>query len=391
MRVFHLALVLGAAAVVTAAAAPPAAADTGASTVTVCSSCTVRTVQEGLTRLAAGGTLRVEAGHYAGPFVVARSAHLVGVGNPLLDGGENGTVVRINAPDSSISGFVVRGSGENPDTEDSGISVRAPRVSVLDNRVEDVLFGIYAKDADGADITGNTVGGKDDLSLGEKGDGIRVFNSPNTAVTDNTAQGVRDNLMWFSDHCTVSGNHLVGSRYGLHFMWSDDCTVTDNVSTGNTVGCYFMYSHGVTLTHNNFSDNRDNTGMGLGIHDGDNVIGNDNVLVGNRIGLDLFDSPTTLGVVNHFSGNVVGYNDVGLALETPSRGNVFSGNDFLDNVQQVEGDGQHFFATIVSAQFEGKRLIARHQLVYAALGDRMKAEIHALSMKTLTPAEYQAQ
>ncbi|VVE19293.1 BolA family protein [Pandoraea terrigena] len=57
----------------------------------------------------------------------------------------------------------------------------------------------------------------------------------------------------------------------------------------------------------------------------------------------------------------------------------------------VEGDGQHFFATIVSEQFAGKRLIARHQLVYAALGDRMKAEIHALSMKTLTPAEYQAQ
>lgn len=57
----------------------------------------------------------------------------------------------------------------------------------------------------------------------------------------------------------------------------------------------------------------------------------------------------------------------------------------------VEGDGQHFFATIVSAQFEGRRLIQRHQLVYGALGDRMKAEIHALSMKTLTPAEYQAQ
>jgi acid stress-induced BolA-like protein IbaG/YrbA len=56
----------------------------------------------------------------------------------------------------------------------------------------------------------------------------------------------------------------------------------------------------------------------------------------------------------------------------------------------VEGDGQHFFATIVSTAFEGKRLIARHQLVYAALGERMKAEIHALSMKTLTPAEWQA-
>ncbi len=54
----------------------------------------------------------------------------------------------------------------------------------------------------------------------------------------------------------------------------------------------------------------------------------------------------------------------------------------------VEGDGQHFFATIVSPEFEGLRLVQRHQKVYAALGDRMKAEIHALSFKALTPAEY---
>ncbi|MBY0574253.1 MAG: BolA family transcriptional regulator [Undibacterium sp.] len=54
----------------------------------------------------------------------------------------------------------------------------------------------------------------------------------------------------------------------------------------------------------------------------------------------------------------------------------------------VEGDGQHFTAVIVSSAFEGKRLIARHQLVYAALGDRMREEIHALSMKTLTPEEF---
>jgi acid stress-induced BolA-like protein IbaG/YrbA len=56
---------------------------------------------------------------------------------------------------------------------------------------------------------------------------------------------------------------------------------------------------------------------------------------------------------------------------------------------EVEGDGQHFSALIVSSAFAGKRLIQRHQLVYAALGDRMREEIHALSMKTLTPEEYQ--
>ncbi|OYV48115.1 MAG: BolA family transcriptional regulator [Candidimonas sp.] len=56
----------------------------------------------------------------------------------------------------------------------------------------------------------------------------------------------------------------------------------------------------------------------------------------------------------------------------------------------VNGDGAHFEAIIVSTAFEGKRLIARHQAVYAALGERMKAEIHALSMRTLTPDEYKA-
>ncbi len=53
----------------------------------------------------------------------------------------------------------------------------------------------------------------------------------------------------------------------------------------------------------------------------------------------------------------------------------------------VEGDGAHFDAVIINANFEGKSLIQRHQMVYGALGDRMKADIHALSMKTLTPGE----
>lgn len=57
----------------------------------------------------------------------------------------------------------------------------------------------------------------------------------------------------------------------------------------------------------------------------------------------------------------------------------------------VEGDGDHFFATIVSTEFDGLSRIRRHQRVYAALGDRMRAQIHALSMKTLTPAEYAEQ
>ena len=54
---------------------------------------------------------------------------------------------------------------------------------------------------------------------------------------------------------------------------------------------------------------------------------------------------------------------------------------------RVAGDGEHFEAFIVSGAFRGKSRVQRHQLVYAALGERMRGEIHALSMRTLTPEE----
>jgi acid stress-induced BolA-like protein IbaG/YrbA len=55
---------------------------------------------------------------------------------------------------------------------------------------------------------------------------------------------------------------------------------------------------------------------------------------------------------------------------------------------EVSGDGAHFEAVVVSPAFAGASRVRRHQLVYAALGGRMKEEIHALSMKTLTPEEW---
>lgn len=58
---------------------------------------------------------------------------------------------------------------------------------------------------------------------------------------------------------------------------------------------------------------------------------------------------------------------------------------------EVSGDGRHWYATIVSSAFDGLRLIQRHQKVYATLGTRMQTdEVHALSMKTHTPAEWAA-
>ena len=79
-----------------------------------------------------------------------------------------------------------------------------------------------------------------------------------------------------------------------------------------------------------------------------------------------------------------------MADPTPSEVQRFIAQGLQCEHLEVEGDGRHFFATIVSAEFEGIPRVSRHQKVYAALGDRMREQIHALSMKTLTPAEWAA-
>jgi acid stress-induced BolA-like protein IbaG/YrbA len=58
-------------------------------------------------------------------------------------------------------------------------------------------------------------------------------------------------------------------------------------------------------------------------------------------------------------------------------------------VLDTTGGGDHFEALVVSDSFEGKSLVERHQVIYAALGDAMRARVHALALKTLTPAQYQ--
>lgn len=74
-------------------------------------------------------------------------------------------------------------------------------------------------------------------------------------------------------------------------------------------------------------------------------------------------------------------------MPTPEQVREYIAKGLQCDELKVVGDGQHFEALIVSSAFSGKNRVQRHQLVYAALGERMREEIHALSMSTLTPEE----
>ena len=93
---------------------------------------------------------------------------------------------------------------------------------------------------------------------------------------------------------------------------------------------------------------------------------------------------------------LIAANRVQIVSSTLTPQEISQGFDFAQNAERVTSilnerlARESVAAGLFSALFEGKRLIQRHQMVYGALGDRMRSEIHALSMRTLTPAEYQA-
>ena len=77
-------------------------------------------------------------------------------------------------------------------------------------------------------------------------------------------------------------------------------------------------------------------------------------------------------------------------MVTPEQIQSYIEQDLACEFIDVAGDGQHFEAIIVSVSFRGKNRVQQHQLVYGVLGERMRSEIHALSLRTFSPEDWQA-
>jgi len=289
-----------------------------------------------------GDTVDVYGGVYQGPFVIARSLTLVGHDEPVIDGGGQGTVLRLTAPNITLRGFVVRDSGDSLDQENSGIAVEAPGAVLENLRLEETLFGIYLREADNTVIRNNVISSKD-LPVPRRGDPIRVWYSNDVLVENNVVNKGRDVVLWYSERLTVRNNEVSEGRYGLHFMYCDDATIENNLLIDNSVGTFLMYSRRLKLLSNTIARNRGPSGFGVGLKDMDDAVVKENLFVDNRIGAHLDNSPREINSVGRFEGNVFAYNDVGVNLMPSVRHNEFSGNSFVDNEQQVSiagGGGQ---------------------------------------------------
>jgi nitrous oxidase accessory protein len=289
-----------------------------------------------------GTVLVLPAGTYEGGVTVDKSLEIRGEGWPYIDGGGEGTNITITAPDVTLTGLVIANTGSSLDRENSGISVNAPRATITGNRLENVLFGIFLREADGSVVSDNTIGAMD-VGPARRGDGIRLWESSQVVVERNQVDGGRDTVIWFSDDVIVRDNVLTGGRYGVHFMYSDNALVERNVLSDNSVGGFLMYSFDLTLRENLVTGNHGPSGYGFGLKDIDGLEVTGNRFIENRIGIYLDNSPATSGVEHHLTNNLFAYNEVGAAFLPSVEGNVFTGNAFVDNGEQVGVQGKGEF------------------------------------------------
>lgn len=281
-----------------------------------------------------GTTVRVPAGLYEGPLLIDKPLKIIGDQRPTLDGGGHGTVVRITAPMVELRGFYIRGTGRSLVQEDSAVMVTAAAVVVADNIIEDALFGIVIKNGSGGTVRDNHITGKD-LELSLVGDGIRLWYSHDSRVLDNTVQNTREVLLENSRNVVFSGNFVRGGRQGLHLMRIEDARVENNLFTDNAVGMYAMYVHGLTARGNQAVNNRGPSGYGIALKDGSSQLVEENVVIGNNIGLYFDNSPERPDMPNSIRANVVLANDIGLVFTPSTNGNHIWGNDIMENLEQV--------------------------------------------------------
>lgn len=284
---------------------------------------------------APGDTVHVRNGVYKEHVRIERPLSIEGDPEAILDGGGADTVIAIEAGGVRIAGVSIRSSGASLVGEDAAVRItRAPGCTVENTRIDDTLFGILVNGSPGVRISGNHIRGKD-LPIPLRGDGIRVNGSGRSTVAKNLIERSRDLSIWQSSHVTVSRNVVRGSRYGLHYMYCDDDLFEDNVFEDNQVGGAIMYSRRLTLRRNRFSGSRGPSAYGLLIKVADDLLVEDNRFLDNTHGVYLDEAPQARGSSCLFRGNVIGGNDVGVALEPSVAGSVFTDNSLVTNRVQV--------------------------------------------------------
>jgi len=295
---------------------------------------------------ASGDRLRLAPGVYAGNFQLKKPITLSGEQGAILDGGGEGNVLLVDAPDIRIEGLTIRGSGVNLTDLESALFVtpEGDGVRIENNRIERSATGIWLDGCDNPHVVNNRISGRTDLRSQDRGNGIHLFRTTGAYVADNEIWQVRDGIyIETANHNALHSNEMYDLRYGIHYMYAHDNTVTDNYTHDTRTGYALMQSRRLTVTGNR-SERDQNYGILMNfitdstiahnratdVRTGTNLAGGD---IEGADGKALFVYNAPHNQIHH---NLFAHSDIGIHLTAGSEGNLFWENAFIGNRTQVK-------------------------------------------------------
>ena len=300
-----------------------------AKTITVCNSCSVKTIQEGINQASEGDTVFVKKGVYKEfNIILDKSITLLGENLPTIDGEDKGEIIKIVSDNVTIDGFKIINVGTSYTSDYAAVRVIKRNGFLIQNlELEKLFFGIYLEKSNDGKVLNNKISG-DAVNEYNSGNGIQLWYCKDVEVRGNNVQNVRDGIyLEFSDNIKISHNISRNNlRYGLHFMFSNHNVYDYNTFENNGAGVAVMFSKFVEMNHNIFKENWGTAAFGLLLKEINDAKITENVFKENTVGINIEGSNRIDYKNNDFISN-------GWAIKV--RGacytNNFENNNFLYN------------------------------------------------------------
>ena len=297
-----------------------------AGTITVCQSCEVKSIKEGVVLAADFDTLLIKKGTYKEFNIqVTKPLTIIGENYPVIDGEDKGEIITIVSDNVTIDGLFIINVGTSYTADYAAIRVVQSENFLIQNVVlEKLFFGIYLEKSKNGKVYHNKIIG-DAVDEYNSGNGIQLWYSQNIVVERNIVQHVRDGIyLEFSDNITIENNISSDNlRYGLHFMFSNDDVYKDNTFENNGAGVAVMFSKRIKMQGNTFRKNWGTTSFGVLLKEI-----NDAEIIGNT-----FEE-----------------NTVGISIEGSNRIN-YSKNNFIKNGWAIKVRGACYTNTFIHNNF----------------------------------------
>lgn len=265
---------------------------------------------------------------FAGPLKITKSIRLRGTNSPIIDGGGVGTPITIAAKNVELRGLTICNSGIDLGAFDSGVMILSNNVTVAECRIENDAFGIYLRGASNCRIERNQILGSPELLSAKRGNGIHLWKTGGNEILGNEIRHKRDGMYFsYADENLIANNDVRETRFGIHYMYSHANKLMSNSLTANVVGATLMFSRDSIISDNKVVANRRH-GILFKQVDRSRITGN--FISGHNRGFFIQQATQ-----NRFEGNTISTNDIGVYMSNCSEQNVFVGNNFIGNTDQI--------------------------------------------------------